>query len=75
MDYSLQHNSLVNDYPVEPDAAQRQDGVAGKQQREPPRQGSFLDLDNDRSNPEALQAGRQREPGNPSSDSTAVIAA
>jgi len=66
MGYPLQHDPAVNDDLVQPDAAQRHGGIAGQHQRQPPRQRRVPDLGNNRSDPEALQARRQRKAGNPS---------
>ena len=63
MDDPLQHDALVDDGPVESDAAQGQADVAGEQQREPARQGSLPDLDDGGDHSEVLEADRQRQSG------------
>jgi len=66
VDYPLQYKSPVNDRAVQADATQRQGDIAGEHQGQPARKGLLLDLDDNRGNPEALQARRQRESGDTS---------
>jgi hypothetical protein len=67
VDYPLQGDSPVNDRAIQADATQGQGGITSQHQGQTTGQGRLLDLDDNRHDPQSLQACRQRKSGNTSS--------